>query len=729
MIERLTGKLLTRFLSKYFILPGESENKSEGGGTNSSRSSNSASSNSSSPSLAVWSGFLSFQHLQFRSSIANDLFDKKGLPFELSCGMVDNVEVNVPWAQLRSLLSGSSGGINTVGSEAEIDIVLDGVYILINTRYEFHDDKSRESNKAERKKEMEAAMAYVASGSLPSNSPGAILKSYMKNRLLSETFLNELFDNLTNRVQVHVRNLHVRVEDLESNPSYPCCYGLTLESLHLTSEESEGVSPDNKEDKSKRGDATRLSSFEKVLARKVMQVNQLSIYCNSMDDNHNESQDGTSFQSTTHTYSPEVLPLQTMSDQPILLSRAMHSSIHRLRPRSFGVGNNMLRHTYLLRPVDATSVSVISKPGNQDNGGYKNTKVRFETNITKFHLDIHSSTIGHLVSFHARLKHHKSLIRHRLHRPSVSVLSNPRQWWKYITRVVRKELRETGNVKRGGWSWLRWYDRMELKKHYMSLYERWLDYGVLGDNDGMIDADENGIDHSVDHAETEASSAVTKAALTMKELNEMQAIENADIDNELTVDDVLIFRTLVHSKRQKQTPTATVSSTNVSVDSQYKVTRFLRRIVTSDDIDEEYTRLLIYLENKEKEDAEKLKQEMGEEPKNHYSNGLSELSAVLTMETIINQGSISLFSERRQGCVFDLMINTFQSKLSVLEDFNSIILTASLLDCMGLEHRANEPASVVFLGPSIFRNRQKVIHVMHWGSQLLKQWKKNCISQ
>ena len=720
MIERLTGKLLTRFLSKYFILPGESEDKSEGGGGvnsgSSSRSSNinsATKSSSSSPSktqVAVWSGFLSFQHLQFRSSIVNDVFDKKGLPFELCFGMVDNVEVNVPWAQLRSLLSGSSSGGNknestAARSEAEIDIVLDGVYILINTRYEFYDDKLRESNRVERKKEMDAAMAYVANGSLPNSgasSSSSYFKSYIKNRLLSETFLNELFDNLTNRVQVHVRNLHVRVEDLESNPSNPCCYGFTLESLHLTSEE-----PEEDSDTLKR---ERSSSLEKVLARKVMQINQLSIYCNSMDDNnHNESQDGTSFANPANTYSPEVLPLQTMSDQPILLSRAMHSGIYRRRPRSFGNVNNTLRHTYLLRPTDATNVAVISKPNNEDNGGYKNAKVRAETNIAKFHLDIHSSTIGHLVTFHARLKHHKSLIRHRLHRPTVSVLSNPRQWWKYITRVVRKELRETGNVKRGGWSWLRWYDRMELRKHYMSLYERWLDYGVLGDDDGMIEANENEINHTSDHAASEASSTITtNAALTMKELNEMQAIENAVIDDELTVNDVLIFRTLVHSKRQKQQPYDTVDSTIAAVDSQYKLTRFLRRIVTSDDMDEEYTRLLAYLENKEKEDAEKLKQKTEEESKKQNGK-LDELSAVISMETVINQCSLSLFSEHQQCCVFDIMINTFQSKLLVLENFDSIILSASLLDCVGSEHRPNEAPKAIF-SRSIDIQNQTVIN-------------------
>jgi hypothetical protein len=212
MLERLTGKLLSRFLSKYFILPGESD--PEYGSSNGIGS-------PSKTQLAVWSGYLSLQHLGLRSSLVNDHFQKEGLPFELSHGFVDRVEITIPWAQLRGLLSGSGGGgaknkgETTDTTETEVIVVLDGLYLLLNTKYEFHDEKLKESQKVQRRKELDAAMTFVADGgSSASTSSASYLKSYIKNRLLSETFLNDLFDNMTNRIQIHVRNVHVRLEDM-----------------------------------------------------------------------------------------------------------------------------------------------------------------------------------------------------------------------------------------------------------------------------------------------------------------------------------------------------------------------------------------------------------------------------------------------------------------------------------------------------------------------------------
>jgi hypothetical protein len=526
MLERLTGKLLSRFLSKYFILP--ESNNSDGSTKKQSSSSSSSSSSPSKTQLAVWSGFLSFQHLQLRSTIVNETFQKKGLPFELSCGFVDRVEINVPWAQLRSLLSSGAGGgkgknetDGAAGSDAEIVIVLDGIYLLINTRYEFHDDKLLESQRLRRRKELDAAMAGVSSGSESSSS---YFKSYVKNRLLSETFLNDIVDTLTNRIQVHVRNVHIRLEDLESDPTRPCCFGLTIESLHLTSEESDEDVPAESESNHTASAATpkkkAIASLEKILARKVMQVNQLSVYCNGMgeDDDNKVPHILRPRYSATNANSPEVLPLQTMSDQPTLLSRAMHASIPRRRARSFDRNfKNELRHTYLLHPVDATSLAILFKSNNQSGNEYNKAKLRAETNITSFQLDINSSTIGHLVTFHARLKHHKSLMRHRFYRPSISISSNPKQWWKYIVRVVRKELREAGNVRRGGWSWIRWHDRAELRKRYISLYERWLDHGVVGDDAVIVDSNES----DVEDAEAESEPTPNITALSVDEFDEM----------------------------------------------------------------------------------------------------------------------------------------------------------------------------------------------------------------
>lgn len=716
MLERLTGKLLSRFLSKYFIFPGGSDTDVDKVNSTNASTCN----NPSKTQLAVWSGFLSLENLRLRSSLVNDHFQKKGLPFELSSGFIQTVEITVPWAQLRSLLAGGGGGAKNrngakesaaaAAPEAEIIVVLDGVYLLLNTRYEFYDDKLRESQKLQRKKDLDAAVSYVSDyESSASKSFSFYFKSYVKNCLLSETFLNDLFDNVANRIQIHVRNVHVRLEDLESDPSRPCCFGMTLESMHLTSEPEDDASASlgahkNHNDvvekpRGKKGEDRRM---ETILARKVIQIHQFTIYCNGMHGSDIHEPMHASARLSTNLNScapPEVLPLQSMSDQPRLLSHAMHAGIARRRPRSFSSRNvsNGPRHTYLLYPVNATSQVALSKPIKVHENGNNRAILRAEINVAKFQLGVDSSMLGHVVCFHARLKHHKSLIRHRFHRPTVPITSNPRLWWKYIVRVVRKELQEASKVTRGlRWSWVRWYDRMELRKRYMGLYERWLDYGVAGQGELMNsgDDDANSFLYASSHGDAE-----NEKHLTVKELEEMRAIEDATIDDEVSVSDILIFRAMVHSKRQKQVPSAIKQSNERVLDSGYSLTRFLRRVIKSEDSDEEYTRMLNYLEMKEKDDAATRKQL---ELKNNgkCESDTSALAVVLSVETIISKGSLLLLSKRSasepQVCVVDISLIFIQSKLSVLENFDSIIIESFVQDCVGLEHRSDGLCNIVF---------------------------------
>lgn len=89
MLERIAGKALLRFLSKYFILPGDvqKEDNSDDASipsdveptTNGSERQRVQSTLLSKTQVAVWSGFVSLENLQLRHSLANDLFQKKGL--------------------------------------------------------------------------------------------------------------------------------------------------------------------------------------------------------------------------------------------------------------------------------------------------------------------------------------------------------------------------------------------------------------------------------------------------------------------------------------------------------------------------------------------------------------------------------------------------------------------------------------------------------------------------
>ena len=229
-----------------------------------------------------------------------------------------------------------------------------------------------------------------------------------------------------------------------------------------------------------------------------------------------------------------------------------------------------------------------------------------------------------------------------------------------------------------------------MRRRYGELYGRWLESGV--EEDGVVvggDGEEDSL--NLDNADSPST-----GALTILEYEELRAIEDGTVDDELTVNDILLFRAMVHSKRQKQDTASSAddSATTNVVDSQYRLTRFLKRMITSEeDVDEEYTKLLSYLEKKEEENALRLQEEEREKKLKEVRNS-SELAVVVSMETVICRGSVSLFSDR--GCIFEAALKRLQTKFSIFEGFECVMVEASIHDCLGLEHPENGLANVVF---------------------------------
>ena len=806
----------------------------------------------------------------FQFSFSDTIFNHFSLhffcqPFELVSGSVKRVEITIPWGQLRSLLSGNStmgmagiGGGKGKGSnstsnssDADVIIVLDGVSLLLATHYEFYDEKLKQSGKVSRRKELEEAMAFVADPAVSLTSSSSSFQSYLKKRLLSEKMFNGLFDNLTNRIQIHIRNLHVRLEDLETDPLNPWSMGMTLESLHVTSYPDDGetsnITKDQNHANGNNQNKNNGNSFEEklnnTLARKVVQLNHFSIYCNSLDEivdskyNNEEKKKrdvdagykvwdvnnsiGADYSTNNHSSPPppELLPLQSLSNQPHLLSHAMHAGIPRRRPRSLNSNsrqNHGPMHTYLLHPLDGTCQAILSKPSisagtnttaTPSTARFKpKAKLQATAHFPTLQINLTPSTLVHILSFHARLKHHLSLKRHRLHRPcevTTPIKTHPRLWWKYVVKIIRKEVREGGasgyKSKRAvRWNWGRWHERVELRKRYGGLYQRWLEFGVTKQSTDTVlvkgpasavngahhEMEEEGVRTQETTSPLPATSSVsslgaesktapssdsdepdylqsllpptstattqtintnaTRSPLTPEEYKEMRAIEDGSI-GDLDVRDILLFRAMVNAKQKTTTtkdsttassdlPTTSASAPAMpTVKSGYRLANYLRSVVKAEDLDaqEECARLVAYLEKKEEEDAQIEKQQQqqqyqqqqqqqgsldttGGEPNSRpFKNDVSiETLVVVSMETVIERGSISFFSEvpnivggkttssaslsQQHFCFFDVSFEELRNKYSILENFDSIIAEALIQEYRGKEYRSDGSCHIVF---------------------------------
>lgn len=92
---------------------------------------------------------------------------------------------------------------------------------------------------------------------------------------VAQTLLQRLLDRLVDSVQVHVRDVHVRYEDILSQPERPFTFGVTLASLHAQS-----VEPLEHESDDMNADGTRQQARPIC---KLLQLNNLAVYWNNLE--------------------------------------------------------------------------------------------------------------------------------------------------------------------------------------------------------------------------------------------------------------------------------------------------------------------------------------------------------------------------------------------------------------------------------------------------------------
>ena len=254
MFERLAGKLLSNLLSKYFTEESLVRNKV-----------------STATQLGVWSGYVSLQNLDLKIDEINTILRRKGLPFEIIHCSFRQVEITVPWAKLTNPINASSDGTK---EDAVVVLVVDGIHLLARTNYTFGDEELREEEVRKRRTALELA-GTVQKPSEGSENSNLSYTEMIKNRI-KEGLLREIIDKL----HIHVRDLHIRLEDTESDPENPFACGVTLESMHVQHGDQRFPVSVGMTDP---GDSFDHNRFNAGTIRKVAQLNHLAVYWNALE--------------------------------------------------------------------------------------------------------------------------------------------------------------------------------------------------------------------------------------------------------------------------------------------------------------------------------------------------------------------------------------------------------------------------------------------------------------
>lgn len=636
MFERLAGKLLNGFLSKYFVQNQEDELSPH-----------------KSSQLSVWSGYISLDHLEFRKDVVNELLQNTGV--EMVSGSITSLEITVPWAKLGTSATDDDGAV--------VVVVLDGVHLLLRTNYDYNDEAMRKNAIASRRNALADSESYGRK------------ETQSLSKLLQKRITEGILKDIMEKLHIHIRDVHVRLEDVLSDPMNPFACGITLESIHIQAE-----------DESYKEDCDGLDVIQKE-----GQLNHFAVYWNAID--YDES------------LPIEMSVLHVKNLSPMNLGKALNKCIARrgsalASPSRVGAAFYAPMHTYLLRPVDATCHAALStKPGNLKE------RPSFVCSITIDDLSVHIRDFqaAGIIALTSAMKEHVFFKQYRPYRPQVSPLESPRAWWRYAAKVVRMELRES----RMRWSWSRFHQRYEMRRRYCDLYERQCRYpsnltiprkestGALeslsirsihvtdeaNEGDPASGPPNQGDDPTLD---VSASFIQAPRGLSQRELAELVEIEDG-IRGDLSTRDIILYRAIVNARLA-----GIIGSVETSAKKK-KTRSGLRKWISSAakedaESERECDRLLAYLETAS-ESAE-----LSAEDKSRVA---------LSIRVHLERGCMSLFAalestsdqvqqyRRLHEQFMNISIHSFTSELDLMGNFESYQLTLSLDDFTTSELRSS----------------------------------------
>jgi len=717
MFERLAGKVLTRLLSKYFVQDNGEE--ISGRGASSSPASRFRRASSSTPSssgtgtktqLGVWSGYVSLDNLLLKNEVINTHLKSRGLPFELLRCCVGRVEITVPWSKLGLRGGGSGGGSvssssstssSTSGADGAVVVVVDSVHVLLTSRYEFDDEAIAAERIKKRREALAKSEGYVHPDKQPkerskkNTDDAAGLAGFFKSRL-KEGILNEVLE----KVQIHVRDVHVRFEDVETDPLNPHACGVTLESIHIQSDDDGGFGLDvNVSDKvssaldasmhasstrslvsasasnvmggSSRSPPTMLDDAEVV--QKLIQLNHLAVYWNELDPT------GSAGHGPAEIYIIQHLLEKSNSD--LLFSQAMNDCIARRSsahttstPRRMGgvdIGSNYtsspmpkmspmpngmgtpsapiptaptLMHTYLLQPMDGTLEAALSKTPQDLRRG---PALSAALSIDSLAYELRDFQCSRILGLGAAIKYHKFAGKYRLRRPKVSVHENPRAWWAYAIAVVQEELKKS----RTRWSFKRFHSLCAIRKQYCDLYERhcWTkaQAKLKGRKGRALNRRSSRADHVAksgngtgkvgSNGDNEDLRVVVSYLVPLTD-EEVEMLQQIHdgVGGDLNIDEILFLRALVHA-RMADRPEY-VSLADIAAEESEKGSNFIRGMIQDDlSAEEEYERLLAYLDESS---------EAAQQRQRFIDPAADENRISVSLQVVMKYGSLSVFTHQ-----------------------------------------------------------------------------------
>ncbi|KAK1438468.1 hypothetical protein QVD17_04277 [Tagetes erecta] len=346
-------------------------------------------------SISVWQGNVELTNMQLKPEALNAL----KLPIKVKAGFLGSVKLKVPWSR--------------IGQEPVL-VYLDRIYLLAEpeTQVDGYSEDAVQKTKKSRIHDMETKMLESR----------RILTTEMNKSWLG-SFINTIIGNL----KLSISSIHIRYEDLESNPGHPFAAGVTLEKLSASTVDDSG----------KEAFVTG-GALEQL--HKSVELERLAVYLD-----------------------PDISPWHITKPwedlQPSEWDQVFKFGTNDGKPAS----SLVQKHTYVLQPVtgNATYLKQRSNSSNREQPLQKAVVSLDDVTIC-----LSKSGYRDLLKLADNFSSFNQRLKYAHFRPLVSVRSDPRSWWKYAYRVVSDQMKKAS----GKMSWEQVLKYATLRKKYISLY-------------------------------------------------------------------------------------------------------------------------------------------------------------------------------------------------------------------------------------------------------------------
>ncbi|XP_028269802.1 intermembrane lipid transfer protein VPS13A isoform X2 [Parambassis ranga] len=347
---------------------------------------------SSQLNLGIWRGDAVLKNLEIKENALSQL----DIPFKVRAGHIGRLELKIPWKNLYT---------------QSVEATLDGVFLLIVPTASIKYDAEKEEKQLQEARQRELQR-------IEETKQKAAEQENPKQEK-QDTFVEKLVTQVIKNLQVKISNIHIRYEDVVTNPNCPLSFGVSLKNLSLQTAD-------------KNWNPSILDESSRLFF-KLVRLDNLFAYWNV-----------NSVLFSNHTADEALRCLQS--------SMEIHPSLP-------------VNHDFIFRPISANAKLRMNPRSDVD---FSSPKVDLMVNLKEVAIELNRPQYISILELLGSVDMMSRNLPYRKYRPVVCVHKNACIWWRYvIIGIMEVDVKPRLHM----WSWKYIRRHRTMVKCYRGLYK------------------------------------------------------------------------------------------------------------------------------------------------------------------------------------------------------------------------------------------------------------------